>query len=119
MRSGKLIAANDYLIEEFLQDSRYLVTSEGRIYRNGKQLGRYDKEGYIEIYYKGKRLKAHRIVYAKFKGKLSKDLVIEHDNGETYDNNPSNLLLVSQKKNCEYRVRRQERGNTRKRRKVA
>lgn len=109
MRSGKIRADNDSLIETFVNDSKYVISESGKIYRNGVELGRSDKEGYIEIYYKGKRLKAHRIVYRKYKGTLESDLVIEHKNGIADDNSPSNLILITQRENCEYRIRREER----------
>ena len=119
MRSGKIYADNDWWIQQLIQDNNYQITSEGKVYRKGKRLGRHDKEGYREIYYKGKRLKEHRIIYAKFKGKLQSDLVIEHKNGFQDDNHPSNLLLVTQKVNIEYKLRREDRGNERKKKKAS
>ncbi len=105
----KLIAKNDYLVEEFIKDSKFVVNENGDIFRGNKKLGRKDKEGYVEIYYKGVRLKAHRIVYAKFKGTLDEELVIEHKDGTPDNCKPNNLLLCTQQENIEYKNRRLKR----------
>lgn len=105
----KLKSSNDYLIEELLKDNNYEINKDGTICRKNKKLGRKDKENYIEIYYKGKRLKAHRIIYAKYLGDLDKELVVDHKNADTSDNSVGNLRLCDQKKNIYYRDRRKER----------
>jgi hypothetical protein len=107
MRSGKIIAINDHLIDELLADSRYKVQKNGVILKNGKQVGSKDKEGYIRVFYgQNRRIYAHRIVYRAFNGPLQKDLVVEHRDGDTSNNAASNLLLVTHKKNIEYKNRR-------------
>lgn len=105
----KLKAINDKLIYELLSDDKYEVRRDGTILKNGKRVGRKDKEGYVEIYYKTKRLKAHRIVYAKFKGKLNEELVVDHKDTNPSNVDVNNLQLVTQKKNIYYRDRRKER----------
>lgn len=105
LRSGNLKSLNDLVIEEIIQNTDYNITELG-VFKNGKKLGRLDKEGYREIYYKGKRLKEHRIIYRKFNGKLAEDLVIEHKDGNPEENKPDNLMLTTQKKNIEYKNRR-------------
>src|SRR4051812_46937987 len=100
---NKLIAKNDYLIEEIIKDEKYLITEEGVVKKKNKKLGRKDKEGYIEIYYKGVRLKLHRIIYRKFKGKLDEELVIEHKDGDSGNCRSDNLLMCTQQKNIEYK----------------
>lgn len=113
MRSGKIIAINDYLIEELIVDPLFTVGENGEIYKESRgrkrKVGSPDKEGYIRVKYKNKRVFAHRIVYRKFKGKLHDDLVVEHKDGNPDNNAPYNLLLVTQKKNNEYKIRRKER----------
>lgn len=97
-----LKSVNDNLIYELLQDNNYKVKEDGTIWRHGRKKGRKDKEGYVEVYYKERRLKAHRIVYAKYKGELDKELVVDHKDGDTTNNDPSNLRLVTQEKNVYY-----------------
>lgn len=113
MRSGKLIAVNDYLIEEILNDPAFLVSENGvickKIGSKIKKLGSPDKEGYIRINYKRKKVFSHRIIYAKFNGNLKEDLVVEHRDGNPGNNAANNLLLVTHKKNIEYKNRRLER----------
>lgn len=114
MRSGQLRATNDDLIRELLADPKFDVRPDGTIWSAKKLgawtlIGRRDKEGYIEIYYRGKRLKAHRIVYAKYKGRLADDLVVDHANTDPGCNNPDNLELCGQRKNCMYIARRRDR----------
>lgn len=106
-------AKNDKLIDRLLADSRFMVKLDGSIstLRKGKwqTAGRLDKEGYREVWYDGKRLKAHRIVYRKFKGELDRSKVVDHINRNTSDNRPSNLQLVTMQDNNFYRFRRAER----------
>jgi hypothetical protein len=100
---------NNHLIDELLADTEFDVTKDGSIKRRGRAVGRKDREGYVEIYFRGYRLFAHRIVYRKFVGPFKKDMVIHHKNANTSDNRVSNLEQVTQKKNIWYRERRKER----------
>lgn len=104
-----LKSKNDKLITELLNDELYEVKKCGTILFDGEPKGRKDKEGYVEIYYQGKRLKAHRIVYAKFLGELDREMVVDHQDRDTSNNAVGNLRLCTQKKNIEYRDRRKER----------
>lgn len=112
-RSGRLRAENDYYIRDLIEDPSFHVRPDGRIWRTRgpvtKLCGRIDKEGYVEVYYKGRRLKAHRIVYAKFNGRLQCDLVVEHSDGKPSNNRPDNLIHCTQAKNEQYKHRRRER----------
>lgn len=114
MRSGKLIAKNDYLIEEFIMDTRYRVSKNGVIEgklgsknaQKWKRIGSADREGYVRITYQTKRIFAHRIVYRLFNGPLKQDLVVEHKDGNPGNNAAENLLLITHKQNIEYKNRR-------------
>jgi hypothetical protein len=103
----KLIAVNDWLIEQFINDPNYTIDRSGVIYnQKGKILG-FVKEGeakargkkYIYIKYKGKELKAHRIVYRKFNGNLDRELVVHHRDANGLNNNCDNLELTTQEIN--------------------
>ncbi len=120
MRSGGLIAKNDYLIEEIISSPLFRIFENGVIERNmtpkstnvWKVVGKPDRENYKRIWWKDKRIFVHRIIYRKFKGHLEADLVIEHIDGDTSNNAISNLLLVTQKLNNEYKTRRRNRTGT-------
>lgn len=105
----KLKSINDKLIYDLLKDESFEIKDDGTIWRHGRKKGRKDKEGYIEVYYKGRRLKAHRIVYAKFKGELNKELVVDHKDTNPTNNDPGNLRMCTQGKNIYYRDRRKRR----------
>lgn len=64
------------------------------------------RRGYYTVKYFGRMLQVHRIIYAKFKGKLEHDLVINHIDDNGYNNDPDNLELVTQSKNNYHRFRK-------------
>lgn len=106
MKQKEQISNNDALIYELLNDSRFVIYPDGRIFRKHKcgssnQVGRVnDKNGYLSLKYKRKRLFVHRIIYAKFgPKKLSAVLVINHIDYNTKNNDISNLELVSVRQN--------------------
>lgn len=107
-----IVAKLDYLIELFLLDENYTILENGTIERkrDGKKLG-FTRKGelnrrnktYVYIYYKGKDLKLHRIIYAKFKGNLDENMVVHHIDNNTLNNSIENLDLVTQEINQAYR----------------
>jgi hypothetical protein len=124
MRSGKLIATNDVLVLEFIQDPDYDISPNGqiltRISKTGKRFldhsrfriaGNVNSKGYKDVRYKGKRLNIHRIIYAKFLAgmginpPLESDLVINHKDGNPENNSVSNLELVTQSENNKHQFR--------------
>jgi replicative superfamily II helicase len=115
-RSGNLYAKNDHLVPEFLASPNYIIREDGHIFTNitvtGKvsvkniwRIAGHIHDGYIEISFKGTKLRAHRIVYAKFKGSLSPDLVINHKDGLRGNNHPDNLEMDTQSHNNYHRYR--------------
>lgn len=116
-RSGNLYATNDYLIPEFLASENHTVREDGIIFTNITVTGKVSvrniwrvagriNDGYIEVSFKGKKLRAHRIVYAKFKGSLSPDLIINHEDGVRANNHPDNLVLDTQSYNNYHQYRK-------------
>lgn len=108
---------NDEYILKLIEDPNYIVDISGKVYtriaRTGKkmlnnkwrEISHHQSKGYLHINYNRKKLFIHRIVYAKFIGSLSSDLVINHKNGIKTDNRPENLELVTIKENNIHRFR--------------
>lgn len=55
--------------------------------------------GYYSVCINSIRYKSHRIVYAMINGEFNKDLLVDHKNGDSKDNNPSNLRLATKSQN--------------------
>lgn len=114
-RSGKILAYNDIVILDFINNPYYKVENDGSIWTRYARSGYFIKDGswrrcdvskgqnYRTVSYKFKNkrviLQAHRIVYAKYLGKLEVDLVINHKDSDPSNNHPSNLELVTQRQN--------------------
>jgi len=101
-RSGQLTCKNDSYIYELLKDPNYEVRADGtvwtRITKTGKvsvnniwRLAGSGRRGYYTVKYFGRMLQVHRIIYAKFKGPLEIDLVINHIDDNGYNNSPENI----------------------------
>lgn len=117
-RSGGIVAINDVFIIQLLGDPNFKINENGtvltRVARTGKVFvnpdtwriaGRIRSTGYRELGYNGKKLAIHRIVYARFKGNLSEDLVVNHIDGNPLNNHPDNLELGTQSQNNFHRYR--------------
>lgn len=111
MRSGQLIAKNDYLIEEIIKDPLYEIREDGTIYsrvaKTGKvfvdpkkwrEVGRFKKDKWV-IKYHYKELIISRVIYRKFAGPLAPDLVIFHLDNNIDNNHVDNLALGSKSVN--------------------
>ncbi len=106
---NKIKATNDSLINEFLQDSNYQVNPDGSILTRLSLNGRLTNEwrtvsykimrGYQRVSYKNKNLAVHRIVYAKYIGKLDSNLVVNHLDGCRSNNLIFNLELITHDEN--------------------
>lgn len=108
---SKLLAKHDSLIFELIEDVSYQINEDGSILKRirawdkklkkelWKPVGYLNEEGYRIVAYKGALLRGHRIIFAKFKGYLRKNLVINHIDENRSNNAISNLELVTQKQN--------------------
>lgn len=101
-----MISKFDHLIVELVNDKNYIIEKDGKIYSKRKKtyIGNVHrntkksttKKCYKRIVYKGKQLKVHRIVYAKYVGSLDSTLVIHHKDGNGLNNWHWNLEQVTQ-----------------------
>lgn len=100
---------NDVLIFDLLSNSKYKVFKNGivKINVNGQWriTGTPDNKGYLKIKYKGKLLRAHRIVWAHFYGFLSQDRVVNHIDGNKSNNHIDNLELITASANATHSYR--------------
>ncbi len=102
-----MYASNDYLIEEFINDDRYQIRQDGTIWfcyhKIWRQTGKAKtfKRGkiYFHLKYKKSNLLVHRIVFRKLTGPLDASLIINHIDGNSLNNTPINLELVTQQEN--------------------
>jgi signal recognition particle subunit SEC65 len=60
--------------------------------------------GYLGTYFKGHSFRVHRIIYSLYhQVDIPVNLVIDHRDGNRYNNHPSNLRLVTQRENLQNR----------------
>lgn len=104
--------SKDHLIEELINSPIHRIHKNGFVeiktnegWRNLKFHSPRLKKGYCEIKFKGKYLYIHRIIYAKFIGPLNEKLVINHKDGNGFNNTIENLELISQAENNLHRFR--------------
>lgn len=116
-RSGKLLATRDSYIERLVFDNRYQIRDDGTIWTKVSKQGHCNLKqwrqcsifenhsGHLKIKYDNQSLALHRIIYRKFHGVLSPDLVVNHIDGDPKNNRPINLELVTQSQNNIHRFR--------------
>lgn len=63
------------------------------------EIGSFSKDGYVIVSINAKHYKAHRIVYMLFNGEIPENMVINHKDGNTYNNCIDNLEACYQKDN--------------------
>lgn len=106
-------ASLDSFVFQIIKDDLYDIKPDGtiltRVAKTGKIFadrnrwrvaGHLNKVGYRKITYKKKTLSVHRIIYAKYgQLPLTKELVINHIDGDKKNNDINNLELVTTKQN--------------------
>lgn len=65
-------------------------------YKNNKiSHGFIDSHGYMVFYNKGQEIKAHRVIWEQYHGKIPKGYIIHHKDENKLNNDISNLQLVT------------------------
>ena len=108
-------ATNDKLIFKLCSDPNYRIQIDGTIRTLIQQNGKVGKtwrlagdthEGdYRRIKYKGRALAINRIIWAKFRGYLRADLVVNHLDGDKSNNCLGNLELTTESFNQQHAYR--------------
>lgn len=114
---GKFKATNDKLIEDLLKDENIRVMKTGQVFSRRSEQGHILPKGewrlantthtggYQKVSYFGAKIFVHRIVYRAFHGPLKRDMVVNHIDGNTANNKPSNLELITISENNIHRFR--------------
>lgn len=76
-------------------------------YNNGELVSKYtgramcniDKDGYIRVRREGREFRAHRIIWEMFNGEIPEGFLVDHIDGNTLNNNISNLRLATRAQN--------------------
>ena len=107
----KLLASNDSLILQLLQDSNYRIEKNGTVFilvtvKNSsfwRQTGTYIRGGYYTMRYKTKNVKINRVIYAKYGSlRLEKHLAVNHIDSNKLNDNMSNLELITHGENMKH-----------------
>lgn len=101
----------DLRIIQLLSDTRYLVTIDGRIYKQTKQgtnreVGYRDKVGKVFIRYKGTQLSRTRIIWFKFSGCSNLDRNVCHIDGTVCNDAYQNLRVLEEKQTSKNRTKK-------------
>lgn len=77
----------------FDYDDGLLMNKSGHIYCN------LDKEGYIRVRVSGKEYRAHRLIWQMFNGPIPEGMLIDHIDGDVYNNRIENLRIATRLQN--------------------
>lgn len=58
-----------------------------------------DRDGYIRVRVLGREYRAHRIIWEMFNGPIPTDMLIDHKDGDVYNNRIDNLRLATRQQN--------------------
>lgn len=82
------------LHQRFIYDDGLLISRRtGKIYCN------FDRDGYIRVRAEGREYRAHRLIWEMFNGPIPEDLLVDHIDGDVYNNRIENLRLATRTQN--------------------
>ena len=92
---------------EHLRNTFTYYPNTGTLIRNsnGRSMDGLDAYGYVQVGYRSKMYKAHRLIWAIMHGEFPAGQ-IDHINGVRHDNRASNLRVVTQQQNAHNKQRR-------------
>ena len=86
-----------------IQDEYYFVSSEGRIFHDGRMLsGSIHKDGYIFVNIRGKKYAKHRVVAEAFIPNPENKPFVNHIDGNKQNNRVDNLEWCTQSENIKH-----------------
>lgn len=113
-----MVAKNDFLIEQFINDKNFKINKDGSILTkiglNGKPTDQFRSARffasrgvgfYLKINYRKKQLFVHRIIFRKFNDSLNSNLEINHKDGNKQNNSFENLEQASRSENLKHSYR--------------
>lgn len=65
----------------------------------GRPLCNMDRDGYIRVRVGGKEYRAHRVIWEMFNGPIPEGILIDHKDGDVYNNRIENLRAVTRQQN--------------------
>lgn len=65
----------------------------------GQILCNLDRDGYIRVRKNGKEYRAHRIIWEMFNGPIPEGLLVDHIDGDVFNNRIENLRLATRQQN--------------------
>lgn len=82
------------LHELFLYDDGLLISR-----RSGKIYSNLDRDGYIRVRVEGHEYRAHRLIWEMFYGKIPAGMLVDHIDGDVFNNRIENLRLATRTQN--------------------
>lgn len=78
----------------FTYDDGLLISNKtGKIYCN------LDRDGYVRVRVDGREYRAHRLIWEMFNGPIPDELLVDHIDGDVFNNRIENLRLATRGQN--------------------
>jgi len=87
------------LQEEYLNYYEYQENGTLKGRKSKKIVGQPNEEGYIRLRYKGRELRAHRVIWIMFNGDIPEGYLIDHEDHNKANNRIKNLRLATRVQN--------------------
>lgn len=81
------------LHDYYTYEDGFLYNKSGHLYHNE------DRDGYIRVRRAGKEYRAHRIIWELFNGPIPEGMLVDHIDGNVYNNRIENLRLATRQQN--------------------